>query len=170
MLLKAGEYMSFVSIDWTTVFMLGNTLILFLLMKKYFFGPVKAMLDSRTAQIDDSYKKAEEANTTANTLREQYEESLKSARSEASGIVAAAQKRATEQAEEIIRSANEQSMEIARKTQTQIQREKSKALNEIKDEIGSLAVELAAKVVEKDINRQDHERLITGFIQELGDR
>lgn len=170
MLLKAGEYMSFVSIDWTTILMLGNTLILFLLMRKYFFGPVKAMLDSRAAKIDDSFKQAEEANTTANALRNQYEESLKSARSEANSIVAAAQKRANEQADDIIRAANEKSMEISKKAQAEILREKTKALNEIKDEIGSLAVELAAKVVEKDINQQDHERLITGFIQELGDR
>lgn len=170
MLLKAGEYMSFVSIDWTTILMLGNTLILFLLMRKYFFGPVKAMLDSRAAQIDDRYKKAEETNTTANALKEKYEESLKSARSEANNIVAAAQKRANEQADDIIRAANEKSMEISKKAQAEILREKTKALNEIKDEIGSLAVELAAKVVEKDINQQDHERLITGFIQELGDR
>lgn len=167
--MQPGDFMSFVSIDMTTIFMLGNTFILYLLMKRYLFGPVKAMLDKRAAEIDGSIKSAEIANKEANDLRIKYEQGLSNARVEATEIVAAAQKRAQSQADEIMKAAKDRSAEIAERTTKEIEMEKIKALNEMKKEIGDLAVELASKVVEKDINTADHERLIDSFIKEIGE-
>lgn len=167
--MQPGEFMSFVSIDWTTIFMLGNTFILYLLMKRYLFGPVKEILDKRAAEIDGTIKNAEQANEEANALRIKYEQGLSSARVEATEIVANAQKRAQTQADEIIKEAKERSAELAKRANQEIELEKVKALNEVKKEIGVLAVELASKVVEKDMNTADHERLIDSFIKEIGE-
>jgi F-type H+-transporting ATPase subunit b len=51
----------------------------------------------------------------------------------------------------------------------EIAQEKKKAVNEVKGEIGDMAVEIAAKVIEREINEKDHEKLIDEFISNVGE-
>ena len=50
-----------------------------------------------------------------------------------------------------------------------IAQERKKAVNDLKNEIGGMAVEIAGKVVEREIKQQDHQALIDEFIQNVGD-
>ncbi len=167
--MQAGDFMPFVSVDWTLVFMLLNTLILFLALKKFLFVPVKKVLDDRASAVENELKAAEVSNNEALELKKQYEESLQGAKVEASDIVAAAKKRANEQAEEIINEAKSASQELSKRAAKEIELEKVKAMNEVKSEIGLIAVELASKVVEKDITESDHQNLIDSFIKDIGE-
>ncbi len=163
------EFMPFLNIDWTIIFMLGNTLILFLLMKKFFFEKVKAVIDAREEEVQGIYDEADKANQMAESLKADYEESLKGAKSEAAAIVGDAQKRAQVRADQIIDEAQAKSQAMLSKAEEEIIREKKKAINEIKDEISDMAVTIASKIVEKDINAKDHEALISSFIDGVGE-
>ena len=168
-MLQAGDYMQFVSIDWTLVFQLCNTLILFLLLKKFFSKPAKAMIDSRAKEVSDTFAKADAAKAEAAQLKAKYEESLRSAREEAGQIVKSARTRAQKSADEIVSEAQAKASDLQLRAQEEIVQEKKRAMGELQSEIGSMAVMIASKIVEKDMNEADHEKLIQEFIRELGD-
>ncbi len=159
-----------VSIEvWTVIAQWCNLLILFLLIKKFLFKPVQNILNKRQAEIDTLYSSANEANKTAQELKENYETHLKQAKEEAVEIIASANQKAQKQSEDIVREAHEQASNITAKANVEIEQERKKALNEIKDEISDIAINIASKVVEKEISAKDHERLIEEFINNVGD-
>lgn len=161
--------MGFVSLDWTLIMQLGNTLILFLLLKKFLFTPVKAMMDSREKELTDAYALADTMQAQAEGLKAEYAASLSGAKDEADGIVREAYKRAQDQSNQILQEARGKAALVASKAEQEIAQEKKKAINEIKDEISDMAIQIATKVVEKDITAQDHEKLIQEFIDGVGD-
>ncbi|MBE7019888.1 MAG: F0F1 ATP synthase subunit B [Ruminococcaceae bacterium] len=164
------EFLSFVTIDvWTMIMTWGNLLILFLLMKKFLFGPVKKIMDERQKEIENNLTDAENAKTDAEGLKAEYEEKLKSAKIEADSILTAASRNALLKEEAILKEANEKAADILDKAEKQIAMEKKAALEGIKGEMSEIATSIAAKIIEKDINEKDHEELIEKFIDEIGD-
>ena len=73
------------------------------------------------------------------------------------------------QSEALISSAQAEAAAMKQKAEADIELERRKAVNEMKGEISDLAVSIASKVVSKELNAADHERLIEQFIEELGD-
>ena len=58
---------------------------------------------------------------------------------------------------------------IVAKANEDIEREKKRAVNQIKDEISEIAIAVAEKVVEKEITTKDNDRLIEEFIENVGE-
>ena len=98
-----------------------------------------------------------------------YEQNLQNARAEANQIVARAQKTATARGEEIVGEARAQAAALKQKAEADIAQERKKAVNEAKDEIGGMAMEIASKVVEREIKEADHKDLIDEFIKNVGE-
>ena len=65
--------------------------------------------------------------------------------------------------------ASRQAAAIKAKAEADIEQEKRKAVNEIKDEIGGMAMEIAGKVIEREISEEDHAKLIDDFIANVGE-
>ncbi|SHJ85878.1 F0F1 ATP synthase subunit B [Tepidibacter formicigenes] len=163
------EFKSFVSIDWDIVFQLVNTFIMYLILKKLLFKPVTEFMAQRTADVSKSYEEAEEAVKKGEEFKAEYEAKINSAKEEAQEIVRKASKRAEERAEEIIKAAQEEVTRLKERAHKDIEREKQKVMNEIKDDISSLAVLAASKIIESDIDEAKHEKLIGDFIKEVGE-
>jgi F-type H+-transporting ATPase subunit b len=155
-------------VPWTFIIQIINLFIQVFLIKKFLFGPINEILEKRRNLADKVIKEAREAQDEADSLKTQYEESLSNAQAEASRIVSDAQKEAQNKADTIVRQANEEVISIKAKATADIEQEKRKAVNEAKDEIGSLAMEIAGKVVEKEIKEADHKKLIDDFIKKVG--
>ena len=78
----------FISLNiWTSIFTLCNLLIVFFVMKKFLFKPVKKMIDDRQKEIDDQYADAEKSKTDAAELKSQYEARLAEANAESNRIL-----------------------------------------------------------------------------------
>ena len=88
---------------------------------------------------------------------------------EAGQIVKAAAENAEARATQLIQSAQQEAAGIKEKAYAEIDREKKKTVNEIKDNISGMVVALAEKVVEKEINAGDQQALIDLFIKEMGE-
>lgn len=155
-------------IPWTLIAQLCNLFIQVLLIKKFLFKPVREILAKRKAAADAEIADATKAKEEAQAMKAEYEQNMQEARDKASDILASAQKSATLQSEAIIREANEQAVMLKTKAEKDIAQEKRKAVNEIKDEIGSMAMEIAGKVIEREVNASDHEKLIDEFIENVG--
>ena len=164
------EVQDLVTIDpWTLIAQLLNLFIQVMLIKKFLFKPIREVLAKRKALADAELADAAKAKEEAEALKSEYEESMKQARDKANDILNTAQKSASQQSEEIIREANAQAVSIKAKAERDIEQERRKAVNEIKDEIGDMAMEIAGKVIGREINSSDHEKLIDDFINKVGE-
>ncbi len=164
-----GKFLPFVGFTpWEIFVTICNTLITFLIVKKLLFGPVRRMMESRTKEVELMYTTAEKARTEAEAMRSEYTERLAKAKDEAAEIVSSATRRATVRSEEILKESSQQAADMKKKAEASIEMERKKAMNEIKDEVANLSVLIASKVVERDISKDDHKRLIEDFIDKVG--
>lgn len=162
-------YQSFVYINWWNIVVtICNTLITFLIIKKFLFKPVKKMLAAREEEVQGMYGAAEKTQAEAEQMRREYTERLAKAKEEAAEIVGSATRRATVRSEEILRESSQQAAAMMKKAENTIEQERKKAMNELKDEVASLSVMIASKVVERDVKEADHERFIEEFIDKVG--
>ena len=162
---------SFIGVDfWTGLFVLLNFLLLFFVAKKFLFVPVKNMIDSRQKEIDAMYQKAEDANAQAQALQETYAQQLSQAQLTSDQLVREAMTRGKNREEEILQQANAQAEAIRQKAEADIARQKQKALLDAKDDISSLAVEIAGKVVGASMDSARQQELVDSFLEELGEQ
>lgn len=154
---------------WTALFTLANTVALFLVLKKYLFGPVMKMIEDRQNEIDEMYDNADKAKAEAQALQSEYRQKLSAATETSERLVKEAVSRGQSREEEIIRQANAEAAAILDKATADIAQEKKKAINDAKDEISEMAMAIAGKVVGRELNAADQTALVDNFINELGD-
>ncbi len=160
----------FFTIDPDTIILtLLNTMILFLVLKFLLFDKVNKVLEDRKNDISTAYDNADKAQAQAEKLQLEYADRISNAKEESAQIITEATKKAQVRSDEIIAEARSEASSIMDKAYVEIEREKKKAVNEIKDEITDIAFEAAKLVVEKEINQQDNERLIEEFINNVGE-
>lgn len=156
-------------IPWTLIAQICNLFLQMYLIKRFLFKPIREILEKRKAMADAEISDATKAKEEAEAMKAEYEQNMKEAREKANDILATAQKSATVKSEEILREASEQAVAMKVKAEKDIEQEKRKAVNEIKDEIGTMAMEIAGKVIEREISEKDHTKLIDEFIEKVGE-
>ena len=170
LLFAEGKFLEVISVNfWQMVISILNLLILFFILKRFLFKPVKKMLAARRAQVDALYGDAAQAKSEAEASRDEYNAALAHADERAEKIVSDATRRADEKAEAIVKDAEAEAELRRKRADEEIAQERKKALNEIKDDISDISVEIAEKVVGREIREEDHRDLIDAFISELGD-
>ena len=163
-------YQALITLDgWTFVAQICNLMIQLVIFKKLLLNPVKKVIAERKAKADSQIADAAKLRTEAEAMKAEYEQNLQNARTEANQIVAAAQKTATARSEELLGEARAQAAALKQKAEADIAQERKKAVNEVKDEIGGMAMEIASKVVEREIREADHKDLIDEFIKNVGE-
>ena len=154
----------------TALFTLVNTIVLFLVLKKFLFKPVMKLIQDRQQEIDDMYADAASAQKSALALESEYKQKLSAASETSERIVKEAVARGQAREEEILRQANSEAAAMMDKAAADIAMEKKKAINDAKDEISGMAIAIAEKVVGRELNEKDHSQLVDAFIEELGDQ
>ena len=163
-------YQALITLDgWTFLAQVCNLMIQLVIFKKLLLNPVKKVIAERKAKADSQIADAAKLRTEAEAMKAEYEQNLQNARAEANQIVAAAQKTATTRSEELLGEARAQAAALKQKAEADIAQERKKAVNEVKDEIGGMAMEIASKVVEREIKEADHKDLIDEFIKNVGE-
>ena len=154
---------------WQIVISLLNLVILFLLVKKFLFKPVKKVLEKRQNEIDDKYAAAEKAEIQANEDRSLWSEKLKTANDRADSILQEATDNAKKRTDKLISEAKERAEGIIRIAQSEAELERKNAAEGIKKEIVSVSGALTEKMLEREINNDDHRALIDSFIEKIGE-
>ena len=163
-------YQALITLDgWTFLAQICNLMIQLVIFKKLLLNPVKKVIAERKAKADSQIADAEKLRTEAEAMKAEYEQNLQNARTEANQIVAAAQKTAAARSEELLGEARAQAAALKQKAEADIAQERKKAVNEVKDEIGGMAMEIASKVVEREIKEADHQDLIDEFSKNVGE-
>ena len=153
----------------TLIAQICNLFIQLFLFKKFFWNKLTDILDQRRQAADREITDAQAARAEAMEIKQTYEQNMRNARIQADNILSTAQKTATVRSEEIIGQAQQQAAQLKLKAAADIEMEKKKAINDAKNEISGLAMAIAGKVVERELNSADQADLIDRFINELGD-
>ena len=162
--------MSIISVNiWQILISLANLVILFLILKKFLYKPVQKMLDERRAQIDSDYADAETARTSAESKDAELTERLANAKAEAEGIVKEAADIAKARGDKIVEDARATADGIRHQAEEDARLERKRMNETIKEEIVEVSTALAEKMLEREIDNNDHRNLIDSFIEKIGD-
>ncbi len=154
---------------WQIIISICNLLILFLILKKFLYKPVQNMLDQRQSMIDKSFEKAKRAEADAKNSKLLYEEKLGGAQAEADAIVKEAKLKAQKKSDKIVENAKGKADDIVNQAKADAALEYKKAQVEIKHEITEVSALISEKILEREINTDDHRKLIDSFIENIGD-
>ncbi|MBE5780027.1 MAG: F0F1 ATP synthase subunit B [Clostridiales bacterium] len=155
---------------WQILISLANLLIMYLILKKFLFGPVQKVLATRQKQVDDIYGEANKSRESAESMRQEYEEKLATARDEADGIVRSAVQTAQRRSDTMVSEAAEQVSHMKQKAASEIAQEKKQMLEGVRSEISDIAVEIASRIVGREVRKEDHESFVDDFIRNVGEQ
>ena len=154
---------------WHIVISLANLVILFLILKKLLFKPVKKIVDKRQKEIESEYKKAEKTQAEADAIKAEWEGKMATAEAEADKIISDAVERADSRYEVMLYESREKADQIIRKAKADIERERKDARETIKKEIVDVSQTLSEQIIGREINMDDHRDLIDKAIDKIGE-
>ena len=154
---------------WQIIISLCNLLIIYLILRKFLYAPVRKMLAEREQAVDRQYADAEQAKAAAEADRAALEERLQGARAEADAIVKTATDAAARQGEQMVAAAQEKADRIVRQAEADAELERQKAQSSVKQEIVDISALMAERLLQREITPADHHAMIDGFIDAIGE-
>ena len=162
------RFLDVISVNiWAILASLANLLLLTWIIKKFLFKPVKKIMDARRAAIDEDYAQAKTAREEAEETRRIYDAAMAAAKMTGDQIIADANRAAEFRSNEIVAEAREKASEIRRQAEEDAVLERKKAEDEMKHEIAAVSAQLTGKLLEREINEEDHRKLIDSFLNDL---
>lgn len=152
---------------WNVLAQWGATLILFLVIRHFVYRPMNEFLTKRQASIVSEIDEAKEKRLEAERLKNDYEEKLAQAREEGAEIIEKSRERGRQLEKSAADDAKARAHTLLEKAKADIEREKAKARRDVKNETSDLAVLIAEKLLKENINVDNQERLVDGFIKDL---
>jgi F-type H+-transporting ATPase subunit b len=142
--------------------------IVLVLLSKFAFPAMKKGLKAREERIRADLERAEQARTEAEATLEQYRRQLADSRSEATRIIEEAREAAEGVRRDLIARAESEAAEVRQRAQEDAQLAASRAMTELRGEITNLSVDLAEKIVERNLDRDTQVSLIEEYINSVG--
>jgi F-type H+-transporting ATPase subunit b len=161
-------YTGLIEFNWTLIFMWLTILVLYLVMKHFFFEKIHNFMQERSNRIKRSFDEAEELNLKAEETLSTYNKKIEDIEAEGREIIKKDKLQADIHAKNIIREANERASEIIKQAEMDIEKEKLQAISEMRSQIASLAVLAAEKLLEQQLETYGQDELIDRIIKEAG--
>lgn len=162
-------YQGLIEFNWNLLFSAITVLVLYLILKHFFFEKVHDFMMSRKLHVEDELAHADNENKKAEELLKEYSQALAGAEEEKRQIIKEAKATADERSDEIVSEAKEQAATILADAHKKIEIEEQKTVKQLKKEIASIAVLTAGQIMEKDLSKDDQEELINKVLKEAAD-
>lgn len=143
--------------------------VLFTFLSYMLFEPVRKILENRRQRIEDNENAAKKEKAEAITYKEEYEQKLRVVDKEAQEILSEARKKALKNETQIIAEAKEEAARIIQRANVEAELEKKRALDDMKQEMITIASMMAGKVVAANIDTTIQEGLVEETLKEMGD-
>ncbi|MGI6721410.1 MAG: F0F1 ATP synthase subunit B [Anaerovoracaceae bacterium] len=158
-----------IQLDWSSLMIVANVVILFLIMKRFFFEKIHNFMKSRQDSVKDAIAEAEAINKKADKKMEEYQRRIANVENESRDIIRKAKAKADQQTKRILDDANQRAASIISNAEKEIDREKVKAISEMKTEVTTLALMAAAKIMEHELSGSEEQRkMVDKVIEEAG--
>lgn len=154
-------------LDWNILFNIINLIILYVLMKRFLFGPVNKILAKRQTEADSRFVQADEREKKAEEQRAQYENLLRDAEGEKRKIVAEAREEAVREYDRIVDGAKEKADDIVEKAKTDANHEKDAIIRQADADVRDMVIQAAAKVSAQAANAENDRALYDRFLENM---
>lgn len=146
-----------------------NIFILFFALSYLLFNPVRDVLEKRRQKIAGELAQAAEDKTSAAALKEEYEAKLKDINKEAETILETARRKGKAREDEIVQEAKAEAARIMERANREIELEKKKAIDDMKQEVVNIAALMAEKVIGSSIDLRIQDTLLDETLKEMGE-
>jgi F-type H+-transporting ATPase subunit b len=141
--------------------------ITFFVLRRYAFGPIQQMIDTRRARIEQAIGEADKAREEARELLEEHKKLIGQAKTEAEEILSEARKVGDAQRERVRVETEEDRQRRLEETRRQIEQATHQAIGQIREEVGKLSLLAAEKITRKTLTGDDQQRLIDEALAEI---
>jgi F-type H+-transporting ATPase subunit b len=145
-------------------------LVLLTLLAKFAWGPLLKALESRQETIRKSLDDAQKAKTELERIQQESAQIVRQARVEADAILTQSRSDGAALREEIRAKAREDADGIIKNAERQIQLETARAIQQIRHEAIDLSVEIASKIIQRNLTKEDNEKLIEEALKQVEKR
>lgn len=149
------------------IFQLVAFILLMILLRIFAWRPLMGVMKQREEHIANEIDQAEKRRQEAEKLLAEQRELMKQSRQEAQALIENARKLAEEQKEQIVASARAEAERVKETAKQEIEREKEQAMAALREQVASLSVFIASKVIEKELTEQDQRKLIEAYIKDV---
>jgi F-type H+-transporting ATPase subunit b len=157
------------SFHWeSTVIAIIAFVLLYWLLNKYAFGPLFGVMEKRRQLVNEEIEAAESSRREAEQQLAEQKRALEEARKEAQVIIESARRTSQKQADEIIQAAREEANRLKNEAIREIQNEKNNAIAALRRQVSGLSVQIASKILEKQVDEKAHEQLVDQYLREVG--
>ncbi|CAG5091403.1 ATP synthase subunit b [Thermobacillus xylanilyticus] len=157
------------SFHWeSTVIAIIAFVLLYWLLNKYAFGPLFGVMEKRRQLVNEEIEAAESSRREAEQQLAEQKRALEEARKEAQEIIESARRTSQKQADEIIQAAREEANRLKNEAIREIQNEKNNAIAALRRQVSGLSVQIASKILEKQVDEKAHEQLVDQYLREVG--
>ena len=147
-----------------------NLLVLYLILRRFLFGPVTRVIERRQNEIETNISSAEEQRNQAESMLSEYGAKLSNANQEATALIAKAKTRAEHEYQTILKTAQTNAKRLTDETATQIETDRLTMLAGVRKEVTALAIMAAAHVSAHERNYDEDQALLESFLSEVGER
>ncbi|MDF2556840.1 MAG: atpF [Bacillales bacterium] len=144
-------------------------LILLYLLKKYAFGPLMGVMKEREAHVADQIDSAEKSREETARLLEEQRALLKQSRQDALANIEESRKIGEKEREQIVTFARQEAEKITEKAKSEIEYQTNQAIQALREQTAQLSVAIASKVIGRELNVQDQQKMIDDLLREAGE-
>lgn len=145
-----------------------NVFILFFALSYFLFNPVQKVLKNRSDKIKNEIENAKKQEAEAIALKAEYEKKLADTRVEVESIIEDARKNAKKMSEEIVAEAKTEAQNIINRGNKEIEQEKAKAVDELKNQVIGISTLIASKIIKENVNAKSEDKLFEEALNEIG--
>lgn len=156
--------------DWNILFALINLVIFYLLMKRFLFKPILGVMNKRKELINKQFQDADAAKDEALELKKQYEGKLQNVNEETNRIISQAKEDAQNEYGKIMNAAEADAQKMKEEAKKQIEIESEKAFRSAKENIATLVIDAASKVVGSNVDAKTDSDIFDEFLNEGSDK
>jgi F-type H+-transporting ATPase subunit b len=153
-----------INLDKSLIVQIVNFLVLLLILQRLLYKPFLAKMEERTSAIRTALEQAQAARAEAARQQEENEARLRAAYAEAAAIREQALREAAEESRRHVEAAQAQAHKLVDDTKAQLEAEVRRAREELRREVGDLAVAVAEKLVRRTLREDDHRRIVAEAI------
>jgi F-type H+-transporting ATPase subunit b len=154
--------------QYTFIFVAINLIILYIFMKKFLFKPITNLMENRKNSIEQGLKDAADAKLEAAEARKNYEEQIKNIKVDSDKLLNEARSRASREYDEIVAVAKKDALAIIEKGHEDVERERAEMLRQVRQQIAALAISVATKVIQANMDTDANKSMVDKFIDEAG--
>ncbi|MBT9259118.1 MAG: F0F1 ATP synthase subunit B [Clostridiales bacterium] len=165
-----GDVIQNLGLNSTLFAQLVSFIILVWALSRWVWGPLTRLMESRADRVANMLAEAENKLAEANRMQEEAAKALQEARQEARAILERSERTAQAQAQEILSSARREAEEQLQRAKEAIARERDQALLELRSEVADLAVKVAEKILQAQVDDRVQRELVEQFVAEVASR